>query len=155
MKNLPIKKSSILPRINGISENLQRLKDIGAKTFFEFKENKDLFELAQLNLQRAIEGVFNISNHLISRIAGGSEATTYAQIANLMGEYNFVPETFALNEFTKIAKYRNRLVHFYAQISQKELYDILQNNLSDIETFLKYIKKVLENPEKWNLKIEE
>ena len=35
-----------------------------------------------------------------------------------------------------MAGYRNRMVHFYKEISAEELYDILLNELKDIETFL-------------------
>ena len=37
----------------------------------------------------------------------------------------------------KIAGYRNRMVHFYKEIKDRELYDILQNDLGDVEKFLK------------------
>ena len=41
--------------------------------------------------------------------------------------------------------YRNRLTHFYFEVTPKEMYKIIQNNLGDFDKFLKYIKKILEN----------
>ena len=43
-----------------------------------------------------------------------------------------------------MAGYRNRLVHFYHEISDRELYAILINNLSDVEAFVKEIKRFIE-----------
>ena len=36
--------------------------------------------------------------------------------------------------------YRNRLVHFYHEVTDKELFAITQENLSDIEKFVLEIK---------------
>lgn len=52
-----------------------------------------------------------------------------------------------------MAGYRNRLTHFYADITPQELYEILQKNLCDFEYFLKAIKQLLTNPGKFNLTI--
>lgn len=44
-----------------------------------------------------------------------------------------------------MAGYRNRLVHFYHEVTDKELYSILKNNLIDMEDFVKEIKVFIEN----------
>ncbi|ACI19170.1 HepT-like ribonuclease domain-containing protein [Dictyoglomus thermophilum] len=46
-------------------------------------------------LRRPLEAVFDIGNHILSRVP---EA---------------VPETFARENLIKMAEYRNRLIHFY------------------------------------------
>ncbi|HCU25328.1 MAG TPA: hypothetical protein DF383_09935, partial [Deltaproteobacteria bacterium] len=56
---------------------------------------------------------------------------------------------FADNNLKKMAGYRNRLVHFYAEIAPKELYDLLNQNLGDIETFLQAVKAVMRDPKKY------
>ncbi|GAG51554.1 unnamed protein product, partial [marine sediment metagenome] len=43
-----------------------------------------------------------------------------------------------------MAGYRNRLVHFYHDVNDNELYLILKNNLSDMENFVKEIKTFIE-----------
>lgn len=53
-----------------------------------------------------------------------------------------------------MAGYRNRLTHFYAEITPGELHDILNNDLGDFETFLSAIKRVLKHPEQFGLTIE-
>jgi hypothetical protein len=48
-----------------------------------------------------------------------------------------------LEKLEKMAGYRNRLVHYYKEISNEEIYEILQNDLGDLEKFLKEIEKFL------------
>ena len=40
-----------------------------------------------------------------------------------------------LEKLEKMAGYRNRLVHYYKEISNEEIYEILQNDLGDLEKF--------------------
>ena len=147
-----IEKDIIVKRINGIQQELAELRKLGSLKFEDFSEGTG-FKLAQFHLHRALEGVFNISAHILSRLPGG-QATSYKEIAIKLGEFGIIDKDFANNRLSLMAKYRNRLVHFYADISEKEIYDIIENNLSDFDTFLKAIKNVLENPDKFDLKID-
>lgn len=70
-----------------------------------------------------------------------------------MGEYKIVPKEFAETKLVSMAKYRNRLVHFYAEIEPQELHKILQNDLGDFEIFLSSIKNVLTSPEQYGLRV--
>ena len=78
----------------------------------------------------------------------------YAEIAARLGEFGIIDNNFAQDKLVKMAKYRNRLAHFYAEIENKELYDIIKNHLEDFEIFLSAVKKVLEHPENFNLSVE-
>ncbi len=147
-----IEKDIVIKRINGIQQELAELKNLGSLNFEKFSEG-DGFKLAQFHLHRALEGVFNISAHLLSRLPGG-QATTYKEIAIKLGEAGILDKDFAQNRLSLMAKYRNRLVHFYADISEKEIYDIIQKNLTDFDIFLSAIKNVLENPDQFGLKID-
>jgi len=43
-----------------------------------------------------------------------------------------------------MAGYRNRLIHFYHEVTDKELFLIVNNNVSDMENFVKEIKTFIE-----------
>jgi uncharacterized protein YutE (UPF0331/DUF86 family) len=53
-----------------------------------------------------------------------------------------------------MAGYRNRLTHFYAEISEEELYRILSENIDDFKPFLAAIKDILTNPLKHGFTLE-
>lgn len=152
MTKLFLQRESIEPRLDGMQKDIVLLRQFAQLPFNEFT-NDIVVDRAQLHLRYALESVFNISSHILSRLPGG-RYTEYKEMARKMGEQGIVPRTFADEVLVKMAGYRNRLTHFYAEVTARELYDILQHHLTDIETFLSYIKAVLQDPEKFALKLE-
>lgn len=152
MIQLKLEKDIITKRIEGIETEISELQKLGDEDLIIFKTGQG-WKLAQFHMHRALEGVFNISSHILSRIPGG-QATQYKEIAQKMGDLGIIDRDFAQTKLTKMAKYRNRLVHFYAEISPEELYKIIKEDLGDFDVFLSAIKKVLINPEKYGLQIE-
>lgn len=152
MTPLKLETDIIIKRVEGIESEIAELKKLGEQALDKFQTG-DGWKLAQFHLHRALEGVFNIGSHIISRIPGAS-ASQYKEIAIKLGENKIVPVDFAQNKLVQMAKYRNRLVHFYAQIEPKELFKIIHDDLGDFDIFLNAIKQVLTDPEKFNLKAE-
>jgi uncharacterized protein YutE (UPF0331/DUF86 family) len=152
MKRLPVEKDTVLKRVNGIQVELAELGKLGQLSYENFQKEKG-FELGQYHLHRALEGVFNISAHILSRIPGG-QATKYKDIARNLGKFGIVDKEFADIQLTQMADYRVRLVHFYAEVTPEEVYNIIHEDLGDFETFLSAVKNVLEHPEKYYLSIE-
>ncbi|MBI2415649.1 MAG: DUF86 domain-containing protein [Candidatus Kerfeldbacteria bacterium] len=152
MNVLALQRTAIEPRLDGIQKDLELLRQFAHLSFIEFT-NDVIIDRAQLHLRYILEGIFHIGSHILSRIPGG-RYTEYKEIARKLGEYNIVPKTFAEQNLVKMAGYRNRLTHFYAEITPDELYAILQQHLSDVELFLKAVKKVVEQPEQFGLTIE-
>ena len=148
----PVEKDIVIKRVNGIQKELAELRQLAELPLKEFSDGAG-FKLAQYHLHRALEGVFNIGTHILSRIPGG-QATQYSEIALKLGEHGIVENTFAKERLVLMIKYRNRLVHFYAEVTAEEIYQILKNNLGDFEVFLGAIKKVLEKPKDFKLSVE-
>ncbi len=53
-----------------------------------------------------------------------------------------------------MAGYRNRLIHFYDEITPEELYGIIQSDLKDLDTFAKALRDVILHPKRIGLKIQ-
>lgn len=152
MKTQQLEKDTIIKRINGIQAELAELQRLGARSLEAFSSG-DGYKLAEYHLHHALEGVFHITSHILSRIPGG-QATEYAESARKLGEFGVIDKEFANITLVKMAKYRNRIVHFYAEITPAEYYDIIKNHLDDFDVFLTAVKKVLERPEEFGLAIE-
>ena len=151
MTPAPIDKNAIIPRIQGIQEDLSALSKTARMPLKAFGEGP-YFGDSNFRLHRILEGIFNIGNHLLSRLPGAAKGlTTYRDIALKLGKKGIVPADYAKKILVPMAGYRNRLVHGYADITAKEIHALLTKHLPDIETFLKYIKRVLEKPEKFGL----
>lgn len=149
MTPLTLDTETILRRMNGIQEELRELQQLADIPFDEFKDGVG-FKLAQFHLHRALEGIFHISTHILSRIPG-AQATEYKVIARKLGEVGVVEVEFANTTLTKMAGYRNRLVHFYAEVAPEEIYEICTQHLSDFDIFLVGVKRVLENPTQFGI----
>ncbi len=152
MKTQPLEKDTIIKRINGIQSEIAELQKLGAQSLDEFSSGYG-YKLAEYHLHHALEGIFHIATHILSRIPGG-QATEYAESARKLGEFGITDKAFANTTLVKMAKYRNRIVHFYAEITPQEYYEIIKNNLGDFDVFLSAVKNVLEYPEKHGLTTE-
>ncbi len=147
-----IKRQSIIPRIDVIQRDVEKLEALSKLPLKEFSQ-EDNFVKSQFYLRRALEGVFHIGSHILSRIPG-ARSTEYTEIALNLGNFKIVEKSFAENKLKAMAGYRNRLTHFYADVTPEEILNILKNHLSDFDTFLNSIKVLLTNPEQFNLNIE-
>ncbi len=151
MTPLVIEKDMIVKRIDGIESEIYEMETLKNQPLETFAAG-DGHKLAQYHLHRALEGVFKIGSHILSRLPG-SQATEYREIAKKLGEADIIDKDFADQVLVKMAKYRNRLVHFYAEITPAELHGILQSHLGDITTYLGNIKQLLAHPEKHGLTV--
>lgn len=142
MKNLEIDRKIILERIDIIQKSLGKLNQLKTLTPGKFMLEEN-FAIAEHYLRYALEATFDICAHILSRIPG-VRAEEYRQMAIEMGRQGFVPLDYAQEKLEKMAKYRNRLTHFYLEVAPKEMYGIIKNNLNDFDIFLKHIKKLIE-----------
>lgn len=152
MKLQPLEREAIMPRIDGIHKNLAKLRELGQLPFKEFKEG-DAFDLVQHNLRLALEGVFHIGSHILSRLPGG-RAVEYSGIATKLGELGIVDRKFAEQKLVPMAKLRNILVHQYADLDAKRIYQLVRKHLSDVERFLDAVGRVMKNPKRFRLDVQ-
>lgn len=87
---------------------------------------------AESFLRRSLEALFDTGRHILSR-AFGEGIGEYKEIARKLGLASVFSETEAAL-MVILAGYRNRLVHFYHEISKAELYEICSGRLADLES---------------------
>ena len=131
---------------------MSKLEALNKLPFSEFAL-EDNFIKAQFYLRQALEGIFLIGSHILARLPGG-RATEYKEVALKLGELGIIDKDFAQTKLKNMAGYRNRLTHFYAEITAEEIYKIIQENLDDVRIFLEAIKTLMKNPQKFNLQVE-
>jgi len=128
-------------RIGFINESIAKLKGFSKLNEEDFLED-DRPAATESYLRRSLEAVFDIGRHIIAKSAGKG-IVEYKEIANALGQKRVITKNLA-ERLRLMAGYRNRLVHFYHEITDKELYSILKNNLSDIENYVKEIGTFIE-----------
>jgi len=150
---VPLNREALQTRIAYIEDSLRSLERFKGVSFGEFHSNSDHFRIAFYDLHRALEAVMDIGSHILSRIPG-ARPSSYKDIPRLLEKHKMIPNDFASNQLTKMAGYRNRMVHFYGEITEQEIYNIIQEELEDFYMFFTYVNEILKKPSKFNLTAE-
>lgn len=117
---------------------LKRLSNLEERVFLE----GDTPAIAESYIRRSLEAIFDIGRHIVAKTAGKG-IVEYKEIANALSNMKVVKEERG-ERLKLMAGYRNRLVHFYHEVADKELFIIVKNNISDMEDFVKDIKAFIE-----------
>jgi len=96
-------------------EKLIKLKKLPKKEFLSDERNP---AAAESFLRRCIEAIFDISRHILSK-SFAFKSLEYKEVAQTLGEKKVVSKEFC-EVLMKMAGYRNRMVHFYKEISPEE-----------------------------------
>lgn len=136
---MEVNKNKLRKLVSELTDALRELEDLRNRENGEFLGNSHLVSSAKYNLLIAIEAAIDICNHVISRRRYRTPED-YADTFKVMGEAGAFPEEF-LKNLIEMARFRNRLVHLYWTVDKREIYKILQDNLSDFEKFLQYLGK--------------
>ena len=158
MNAIPLSKTKIETKLAIIRESLSELQSLVSKTNKEsFVSSKDQTAIAEHYIRRALEAVFDIANHVLSRFpfSPGKRPFTYKEMAIALGDKGVVDKEFADRTLMKMAGYRNRLIHFYDEVTSEELFNVICDQLSDFDTFAKAIVKLINDPQKLGLIIED
>jgi len=139
--NLDINKEVLEDKIRLIERHVNRLEAMKGLSVNQLANDLE-FSAAAWNLRSALESVFEICAHVLSRIPG-LQAKEYKEMALAMGEQGILSKEFATQSLKLMACYRNRLTHFYFEVNAPELHDLIQNHLGDFGIFLNQIKKLL------------
>lgn len=95
-----------------------------------FSDRRNLWT-AESCLRRALEALLDLGRHILAK-GFGIGVSEYKEIAVALGERGVLfPDEAQL--LRTLAGYRNRLVHFYHEVSPEELYEICSQRLSDLE----------------------
>jgi len=116
-----------------LEEYLELLNKIGKKTEKEFLEDKILIGSAKYYLQVSIECCLDVANHIIASEKYRAPKD-YADTFSVLGETGVIEKELCQN-LKQMAKFRNRLVHLYAEIENNSIYAYIKNDLKDIRTF--------------------
>jgi uncharacterized protein YutE (UPF0331/DUF86 family) len=129
-------------RINKARQYLDYLRDIRAKySYKEFKNDPVIYGSVERFLQLIIEALMDIGNHIISDQNLG-QVEFYNNIPELLFNHKYINKE-QRDLFLKIIGFRNILVHDYLEINSAIVYNILEKNLSDLESILKEYAKLL------------
>jgi uncharacterized protein YutE (UPF0331/DUF86 family) len=132
-----IRAQVVLEKVAWIHKMLDLMGELPARSFEDFKADARNQAAMESYLRRALEALLDVGRHILAKGLGES-VVEYKGIAEALGRRGVLtaPCSAILIE---MAGYRNRLTHFYDEVTPEELFNILTTRTGDIESVLEEI----------------
>lgn len=128
-------------RLNALENYLAKLRAFQSYSKREFLKNDALHDLAERYLHLLAECVIDIGNHLVSDRNLGAPGS-YREVFQILEEANYIESELStkLQDWTG---YRNILVHGYMEIDHEVAFEIIKDDLREIEQFKTIIQSLI------------
>jgi uncharacterized protein YutE (UPF0331/DUF86 family) len=142
MKSDAINPNLIAVKISEIKQSLKRMDAISSKGRDAFLTDPDLMDSAKYRLITAIEATISICNHIIAR-EFNRVPESYSDCFIILHESGVISSQLA-KKLGNMARFRNMLVHIYWEIDDEKIFDILTDDIADLDNYIKEIVQFLE-----------
>lgn len=116
------------------------LRRLPAESFDDFTANFQTPPAAESLLRRAVQALFDILRHLLAK-GFGQGALEYKELARLAAEKGLVRDSRLGSILKELGGFRNRLTHFYQEVTPEELYGIVKDELGDLEQIAEELRQ--------------
>lgn len=130
--------SARLSALDGYLAELRGFADLNRSTFVE---NPAVHHLAERYLHLACECVLDIAHHVISE-RGYRQSKSYRDAIEVLREEGHLDDALARN-LQGWMGFRNVLVHIYLEIDHGRSYDIIAEELGDLDRFARSMAELL------------
>ena len=139
-------KRVVSDRLDWVAKMVAEIRLLPMDSYEHFCSDSKNIWAAESCLRRALEALLDLGRHILAK-SFGLGVTEYKQIADELREKNILsPQDTML--LRTLAGYRNRMVHFYHEITPEELYAICTDQLDDILRMRDaYLNWVQEHPD--------
>ncbi len=136
-----ISKRIVADRLDLVDTLLREIRalPLGDRQAF-FADRRNVWA-AESCLRRSLESLFDLGRHILAKgyALGVSE---YKEIATRLHDQGILLDNEA-KIMHMLAGYRNRLVHFYHEVSPEELFEICAHQLGDLELIVNAYRRWL------------
>lgn len=133
-----IRASIVTAKIDVVRRMLAGIATLPLASEEELLADPRMVAAGESYLRRALEALLDLGRHLLAK-GFGLAATEYKAVPGLLHEQGILDDEMR-DRLTEMAGYRNRLVHFYDEVTPAELYTILTVHLGDVERVLEEIR---------------
>jgi len=128
-------------RESRIRQYVGDLRDMATISERAFLENRERQYAVLHALQLAIEASVEIATHICAADNLGIPSS-YAEAFDLIEQAGIVERALA-DDLRGMARFRNRIVHFYGQVDLSRVFRLLQDHLTDFDRYLVAIERYL------------
>jgi len=129
-----IREKVVSERINWIREMVAGVKSLPLVDFENFKSDPRNAASAESYLRRGLEALLDLGRHIMAK-GFGEAVPEYKEIPRELQKFGILSERSS-TKLRVLAGYRNRMVHFYHEITQEELFKICSQEVHDLEDVL-------------------
>lgn len=122
-----ISKRVVSDRLAWVDRMLSEIRALPLESKTLFMQDTRNIWAAESCLRCALEALFDMGRHIAAK-GFGEAVTEYKEIASTLNRRNVISAS-DLELMKKLAGYRNRLVHFYHDVSVDELFEICASHL--------------------------
>lgn len=142
-----LNRSRVMERLDMINASVARMQRFAGMLYDDFSANPDNAAIVESHLRRSMEAVFDVGRHILAHTGGADLSGEYKSIARGLGDLGVVDRAMS-DTLVMMAGYRNRLVHLYHLVSDRELLGIVSENLPDLTRFVAQIDDYLRRVER-------
>ena len=132
-----VKREVVIGRIDKLNEYIKILDSVRSYDKEKYINDPFIYGAAERFLHLSIESILDIANHVISDMRYRKPENN-KDIFLVLYENKIIDEKLK-NHLCNMAGFRSILVHDYMKLDRALVYDIINNNLQDIEDFIKVI----------------
>ena len=136
-----IDRGIVSAKLSQLRERGTVLAELAGEPLERFVRDTIKVSAAERQLQVSIEICLDIGQHLIAAL-GLPRPEEYRDVFRILGEHGVLSADFTTS-LEKMAGFRNRLVHVYAGVDPKLVYDYLHDNRADFGEFARQIAAFL------------
>ncbi len=141
MTNARLSARVVADRVHWVETMLSKIRNLpldDQNQFFSDSRNPLACESC---LRRALEALLDLGRHIMAK-GFGIGIEEYKAIGPALEEHGIISKQEA-SSFRIFAGYRNRMVQFYHDISDQEIYEICFGQFNDVQELLDSLKKWL------------
>jgi uncharacterized protein YutE (UPF0331/DUF86 family) len=120
----------IADRLDWVQRMVDEIRSLPLGSLDEFTSDRRNIGTAESCLRRALEALLDLGRHLLAKVFGEA-VTEYKKIAEELDRRQVLGPD-AAHRLRVLAGYRNRMVHFYHEVTDEELYDICTREIEDL-----------------------
>jgi len=132
---------TVRDRESRIRRYVADLRDMAGISEVTFLQNRERQYAVLHALQLAIEASVEIATHICAADNLGIPSS-YAEAFDLIERAGIVDSSVA-QDLRGMARFRNRIVHFYGDVDLRLVYRLLQDRLADFDRYLIAIERYL------------
>lgn len=136
-----IRLKTVAAKAELIREMLTAIETLPLASEAEFVADVRMVAAGESFLRRSLEGLLDLGRHVLAK-GFGKVVPDYAGVADALAAQGILPPESAA-KLRLMARYRNRMVHFYDEVLPPELYDILARERGDVGEILTAIQSWL------------